>query len=76
MLRAIINLANVLEMDTIAEGVETEEQLVWLGEAGCRKAQGYFFAKPLPWSEADVLIKREYARLRTDEAAAGGKSAG
>lgn len=76
MLRAIINLANVLEMDTIAEGVETEEQLVWLGEAGCRKAQGYFFAKPLPWSEADALIKREYARLRTDEAAAGGKSAG
>ena len=76
MLRAIINLANVLEMDTIAEGVETEEQLVWLGEAGCRKAQGYFFAKPLPWSEADALIKREYARFRTDEAAAGGKSAG
>ena len=75
MLHAIINLANALEMDTIAEGVETEEQLVWLGEAGCRKAQGYFFAKPLPWVEADALIKREYARLLADEAAAGGKSA-
>lgn len=74
MLHAIINLANMLEMDTIAEGVETEEQLVWLGEAGCRKAQGYFFAKPLPWSEANALIKREYARLLADEAAAGGKS--
>ena len=59
MLHAIINLANALEMDTIAEGVETEEQLVWLGEAGCRKAQGYFFAKPLPWVETDALRDRK-----------------
>ena len=66
MLHAIINLANTLGMDTIAEGVETEEQLSWLEEAGCRKAQGYFFAKPLPWAEANALIQKEYAKLQAE----------
>ena len=71
MLRTIINMANMLGLDTIAEGVETEEQLLWLGDAGCKKAQGYFFAKPLPWKEADELIRKEYARLGEETGLAG-----
>lgn len=59
MLQAIINMANTLGMDTVAEGVETEEQFTWLEEAGCKKVQGYLFAKPLPWDEANELILTE-----------------
>ena len=59
MLHTIIDMANVLNLDTIAEGVETLEQLTWLGEAGCGKAQGYYFSKPMAWSDAEKLIRRE-----------------
>ena len=52
IVRAIIGLADHLEMHTVAEGVETAEQLAWLREHGCDAAQGYFFSRPLP---ADAL---------------------
>jgi len=39
-------------MRTVAEGVETAEQLAWLHEHGCDQAQGYFLSRPLP---ADAL---------------------
>lgn len=48
ILRSIIDMANALNLDTIAEGVESEEQLLWLKDAGCNKAQGYYFSKPMP----------------------------
>ena len=48
IVRAIIGLADHLGMHTVAEGVETAEQLAWLHEHGCNAAQGYFFSRPLP----------------------------
>ncbi len=44
----IINLAKKLQMVVICEGVETEEQVGFLKEAGCDVFQGYFFDKPIP----------------------------
>jgi diguanylate cyclase (GGDEF)-like protein/PAS domain S-box-containing protein len=51
---AIVNLANTLELQTIAEGVETVDQLVRLRDLGCRMAQGYYFAEP---AEAATITK-------------------
>jgi predicted signal transduction protein with EAL and GGDEF domain len=44
--RAIVRLAQTLQLDAVAEGVETESQLERLRELGCRYAQGYFLALP------------------------------
>ena len=56
VVKAIINLAKALNIKTIAEGVEKEEQYNLLKEAGCDIAQGYLFAKPMPLEEAIKYI--------------------
>jgi EAL domain-containing protein (putative c-di-GMP-specific phosphodiesterase class I) len=45
---AVVDLAANLGMRSIAEGVETQDQLDHLRDLGCDQAQGYFFARPLP----------------------------
>jgi diguanylate cyclase (GGDEF)-like protein/PAS domain S-box-containing protein len=45
---AIISMSRSMGMQTIAEGVETAEQLAFLQEQGCDEAQGYYFSKPVP----------------------------
>ena len=46
--KAIIALAQSLELNITAEGVETKEQFEYLKAQGCNEVQGYYFAKPLP----------------------------
>jgi diguanylate cyclase (GGDEF)-like protein len=48
MVKNIIEIAKNFQLNVIAEGVETEEQLVFLRENGCMAYQGYLFGKPLP----------------------------
>ena len=50
---SIISLAHAMDLDVVAEGVETSEQLARLRSLGCDFAQGYFFARPMPTSEID-----------------------
>jgi len=47
VLDAVITLAKRLNMDTVAEGVETAEQAKWLREQGVTYLQGYYFSRPL-----------------------------
>ncbi|HEX5670516.1 MAG TPA: bifunctional diguanylate cyclase/phosphodiesterase, partial [Sulfuricurvum sp.] len=47
IVNAIINMANSLGLQTIAEGVETKEQLECLTKQGCNEVQGYYYSKPL-----------------------------
>jgi diguanylate cyclase (GGDEF)-like protein len=58
IIRAITGLAEVLHMDTTAEGVETREQLEILTAAGCTALQGYLFSKPVAPALLPALIKR------------------
>jgi len=53
---AIISLADRLGLKVIAEGVETPDQERVLLALGCRNAQGYLFAPPLPEAEARALL--------------------
>lgn len=55
ILRSIIGMAQDLGIEVISEGVETAEQVQFLRELKCEKAQGYYFDKPLP---ADQFIER------------------
>jgi EAL domain-containing protein (putative c-di-GMP-specific phosphodiesterase class I) len=48
IVRAIIALADGLDLDLVAEGVETEQQLKFLNDNGCGTIQGYYYSKPLP----------------------------
>jgi diguanylate cyclase (GGDEF)-like protein/PAS domain S-box-containing protein len=47
MARAIISMSETLQLDTIAEGIETPDQIATLKDLGCELGQGYVFAKPL-----------------------------
>ncbi len=58
IVRAIIAMAQSLELDVIAEGVETQSQLRAVSAAGCATAQGYFFSKPLDRSAVATLLRR------------------
>ena len=56
LLEAILNLASSLELEAIAEGVETQAQLVILRSLGCNSYQGYFFSRPLEEEDAVAML--------------------
>lgn len=56
IVKAIVTLAHMLNMDVIAEGIETTTQLAQLRLLQCEYGQGFFFSKPLSCTEAEALI--------------------
>lgn len=57
IVEAVLSMAHKLGLWVVAEGVETEEQMHLLREAGCNSIQGYLFAKPAPAFEAEMMFK-------------------
>lgn len=60
LLEAMIRLAESFEVPTIAEGVETMEQMLALKMMGCDIVQGYYFSRPLPANEFEVFIVEKW----------------
>lgn len=62
--KAIIAMANSLEMVVLAEGVEEQAQLDFLSKHDCSKYQGYLFSRPLPSVELEALLEPAVRRKR------------
>lgn len=59
ILRFIMGIARLMDLSVVAEGVETGEQLERLREIDCDYVQGYYFARPMPYSDFERLVKKE-----------------
>ncbi|MCR5267405.1 MAG: GGDEF and EAL domain-containing protein [Lachnospiraceae bacterium] len=60
IVEASVKMAKELGLKVIAEGVETEEQLKFLSDAGCDIAQGYYYSKPITVEGFEEFIKEHY----------------
>ena len=56
VVKAVAMLAETLGMGTVAEGVETLDELNTVTRAGCNKAQGFFIGRPVPVGELDAVL--------------------
>jgi EAL domain-containing protein (putative c-di-GMP-specific phosphodiesterase class I) len=57
IVETIVRLARQLDLQVIAEGVEREGQRQSLREMGCTHAQGFYFARPMPWEQVRELVR-------------------
>jgi EAL domain-containing protein (putative c-di-GMP-specific phosphodiesterase class I) len=48
IVKAIISVAHSIDLETVAEGIERDDQLRFVGDLGCHAAQGHLFSAPLP----------------------------
>ena len=58
ILKNVLRLSEELEISSLTEGVETEQQFLQLAEMGCKLFQGYYFSKPLPVKEFESFAFR------------------
>jgi EAL domain-containing protein (putative c-di-GMP-specific phosphodiesterase class I) len=59
IVRTIVTLAHSLRMQVVAEGVETQEQVVMLRGLGCEYAQGFYFSKPVDGEIVADLLRND-----------------
>ncbi len=63
IVRAVLGLCLHLRLDSLVEGVETEEQLSWLRAEGCTEVQGHLFSSARPAGGVSDMIKNVAARV-------------
>ncbi len=63
--RMILNLAAQIDLKTVAEGVEREDQLDWLRTMGCSQVQGYLISRPVPAAEMPLVWPPEQPGHKT-----------
>ncbi|MBN8220902.1 MAG: EAL domain-containing protein, partial [Spirochaetes bacterium] len=56
IVKAMLALSQNLNLEAVAEGVETDEERIWLGKLGCEYAQGFLFSHPLTEKTAGELL--------------------
>ena len=56
----IVDVSKMLKAICIAEGVETKAQYEFLKSIGCDVVQGFYFSKPLPPDEFEILMEKEH----------------
>ena len=61
IVKAVIDMANALNMAVVAEGIETQHQLDVLKGLGCEYGQGYLFGRPLNGTDTERLLKTVWA---------------
>ncbi|MFW2486940.1 putative bifunctional diguanylate cyclase/phosphodiesterase [Clostridium chromiireducens] len=64
LIKNIVNLSKDLKYKIITEGVETREQMKLLSELGCNIFQGFYFSKPLPCQQMEVLLKNHNNNIK------------
>lgn len=69
VIKGIIELLNKLNIRTVAEGIETTEQVAFLKAINCNMIQCYYFYRPLPESAFDEVLAQEYAKAAQPESA-------
>jgi len=65
VVRAIISMGHSLQLQLVAEGIETEEQARFLREQGCELAQGWLFGRPMPRQDFTALLLARAAQALT-----------
>lgn len=63
MVAAVLTMAERLELDTLAEGVETVGEHAMLAQLGCGHVQGFSIARPMPLPDATVWIGKYRSKL-------------
>lgn len=56
IVEAVLQMARALDVEVVAEGVETEFQVATLRDLGCKQAQGYYYARPMAAAELTTLL--------------------
>ena len=65
--KVIINLAKSLDLEVIAEGVETQGQMEFLNQKMCDEAQGYYYYKPMPADELEKILLQNKQYKKANE---------
>ncbi len=58
IVRATLEMGGALGIPVCAEGVENDEQIVFLRQYGCRYAQGWYFGRPIPAAEVEAMLRK------------------
>lgn len=67
ILASVVRMAAWLDLTVIVEGVETKEQRNFLESIGCEYAQGYYYARPMPWQEYENILRHPDIYLKERE---------
>ena len=59
IIRTIISMARNLNIETVAEGVETRDQKDFLNKEGCKMMQGYYFGRPMPEDKFEKILRSQ-----------------